>query len=119
MSTNKMKLIKFTSGLSRTANIQDSYYPSLLDNTGIDLLISEDKSFIIYEKTRFPLNYIKTVYIGDPNAESTKAPMRLAQRDVSMRIIYRVKERDLNIIYYHDGNNYKFSHITFSNREFR
>jgi hypothetical protein len=118
MNNNKMKLIKFTSGLSRTANIYDNNM-SLLDNTGIDLFVSEDKSFIIYEKNRFPLNYIKTVYIGDPYAESTKAPIRLAQRDVSMRIIYRIKERDLTFIYYHDGINYKFSHITFSNREFR
>ena len=89
------------------------------DNTKIDLFIAEDKSFIIYEKNRFPLSYVRTVYFGDPKAESTKADIRLAQRDVSMRIIYRVKERDLSIILYHDGESYKFSHITFSNREFR
>ena len=89
------------------------------DNTNYDLYIAEDKSFIIYEKTKLPLTFIRVVYIGDPDAESTKAPMRLAQRDVSMRVIYRVKERDLTMIYYHDGSGYKFSHITFSNRDYR
>jgi len=119
MNNNKIKFYKFLSGIPRTANIDDGYNYMLLDNTSIDLLIAEDKSFIIYEKTKLPLSFVKVVYIGDPNAESTKAPIKLVQRDVSMQVIYRVKERDLCMIYFHDGKNYKFSHITFSNREFR
>ena len=119
MDNNKIKLYKFSSGLSRTSNYFDMGAATLLDNTNCDLYIAEDKSFIIYEKTKLPLTFIRVVYIGDPDAESTKAPMRLAQRDVSMRVIYRVKERDLTMIYYHDGSGYKFSHITFSNRDYR
>ena len=118
-ANNKIKLIKFTSFISRTANINDSYETLLTDNTGINLFISEDKSFIIYENSKLPLSYVRTVYIGDPKAESTKADIKLAQRDVSMRVIYRIKERDLVFIYYHDGIKYKFSHIAFSNRDFK
>lgn len=119
MDNNKIRLYKFTSGLQRKANLEDNYRTNVLENTGDNLYLSEDKSFIIHENSRFPLNYIKTVYFGDPRAESTKAYMRLAQRDVSVRVIYRVKERDLSMIYYHNGQQYVFSHIAFSNREYR
>jgi len=119
MNNNKIKLYRFTSGLQRKANLEVGYTTNILEHTGDNLYISEDKSFIIHENATFPLNYIKTVYFGDPKAESTKAYFRLAQRDVSVRVIYRVKERDLTMIYYHDGKQYVFSHITFSNREYR
>jgi len=113
---NRIKLLKFKESRPRT---MDSSCGLITDYLLDELLISEDKTFIIHNKTRFPLTYIKTIKFGDPLAMSTKADIILAQRDVSIFIVYRTEGRDLTIVSLFDGQKYKFDHIKFSNREYR
>ena len=82
------------------------------------ILLANDNSFIIYEKTKLPLEYIDTIYIEKPNIYSSIADIKLACRDNIKTVKYRTEGRDFNIVFYHDGKTYKFHHISFSNMDY-
>ncbi len=83
------------------------------------LYLSKENNFIIYENSKLLLEYIDTIYIGAPEVYSLIADVTLAGRDVQKIIKYRTEGRDLNIIFYFDNGKYNFSHIKFSNFEFK
>jgi hypothetical protein len=83
------------------------------------LLISDDNSYIIYENTKLPLEYISSDKFGKPNVLSQVADIPVAGRDIIKIIKYRTEGRDLNIVFIYDEKVYKFDHIKFSNMEFR
>ena len=112
-----MKLIKLTAGRLRNEDFNN--IPLIDYDRTKQLLLAEDCSYMIHNNTRFPLTFVRAVKFGDPTVESSKAYMKLAQRDVSMYIIYRTENRDFTIVKLHDGKDYKFNHIKFHNLEFR
>ncbi len=83
------------------------------------LLLALDNSYIIYENSKLPLEYISTDKFGKPNVFSIVADISVAGRDIIKIIKYRTEGRDLNIVFICDGKEYKFDHIKFSNMEFR
>ena len=85
---------------------------------GKTLGISEENTYIYYEKQKIPMEYIDTYYLGTPNVLSMVADCEVAGRDKTKWIKYRVEGRDLNIVFVHDGSKYAFSHIGFSNFTF-
>mgnify|MGYP003334961335 CR=1 FL=1 len=112
-----MKVIKLVAGRLRGEDFNNI---SLIDyDRTKQILLAEDCSYMIHNNVRFPLTFVRTVKFGDPTVESSKAYMKLAQRDVSMYIMYRTENRDFTIVKIHDGTDYKFDHIKFHNLEFR
>jgi hypothetical protein len=82
------------------------------------LLIDNENRYIIYEKSKLPIEYISTENIGTPNVLSKIADIPVAGREISKIIKYRTEGRDLNIHFLYNGLSYKFSHIQFSNYKF-
>ncbi len=83
------------------------------------LYLSKENNFIIYENSKLLLEYIDTIYIGAPDVYSSIADVTLAGRDVQKIIKYRTEGRDFNIVFYYINGKYMFSHIKFSNFEYR
>ncbi len=83
------------------------------------LKLDKDNKYIIYEGVQLQIEYISTEKIGKPNMYSKIDDINVAGRDVLKTIKYRVEGRDLNIVFLYDENIYKFSHIQFSNYQFK
>ena len=83
------------------------------------LILAPDNSYIIYENSKLPLEYISSDKFGKPNVFSQIADIPVAGRDIIKIIKYRTEGRDLLIIFVYDEKIYKFDHIKFSNMEFR
>jgi hypothetical protein len=86
-------------------------------NPNNKILLSVEYDYIIYECTKFQLEYIDTIHFGRPNNDDDI--VTLAGRDVSKIIKYRVEGRDFNIVFYYENKKYNFDHINFSNFEYR
>ncbi len=93
-------------------------FTSITDNRK-KLVLSDDNSYIIYENSKLPLEYISTDKFGKPNVLSQVADIPVAGRDIIKVIKYRTEGRDLNIFFVFDGKVYKFDHIKFSNMEYK
>ena len=83
------------------------------------LILAPDNSYIIYENSKLPLEYISSDKFGKPNVFSQIADIPVAGRDIIKIIKYRTEGRDLLIIFVYDEKIYKFDHIKFSNMEFK
>jgi hypothetical protein len=84
------------------------------------LYLDRNSNFILFENSRLPLEYINTLFIGEPNVFNVVSDdIPVVGRDVTKIIKYRVEGRDLNIIFYYQDGKYKFNHIKFSNRTYK
>jgi hypothetical protein len=84
------------------------------------LYLDRNSNFILFEKSKLPLEYINTLFIGEPNVfNDVSDDIPVVGRDVTKIIKYRVEGRDLNIIFYYEDGKYKFNHIKFSNRIYK
>ncbi len=93
-------------------------FTSITDNRK-KLVLSDDNSYIIYENSKLPLEYISTDKFGKPNVLSQVADIPVAGRDIIKVIKYRTEGRDLNILFVCEGRVCKFEGIKFSNMEYK
>jgi hypothetical protein len=86
--------------------------------------LAEDNSFMIYKNRMYPLEYIDTVYFGNPlglTSPIEENKVKLAGRDVTKQIIYRTEFKDfvITFVYEFEIKKFRFDNIRFQNRTFR